>query len=226
MVKFTQDINWKLYEYRNKKRLVWGLKHRKIMLYPNELIEKLRNIYYGGVPASIVLLSNGMSNGFCYDRALLMSRAFLDDDVDVKLVYASVDSLSKNPIYKSGDDLAYDHCFVEIMKDNKEYVIDTSSGLIYDKKTYYSMEHPKIRHVNTKEDIIKFVYEDDVFHPEDLENDKYAMPAILPFIEMTYGKQNELYSMLGIEMLQEEIKLFKDKINYDEVVEIINKGVI
>ena len=67
-------------------------------------------------PTSIILLSNGITNGFCYDRALLMSRAFLnDDDYDVNLLYATIVGLRLNPSYKRDDDLlTYDHCIVEI----------------------------------------------------------------------------------------------------------------
>ena len=36
-----------------------------IILYDDELIGKLHNIYYGGVLASVILLSGAMTNGYC-----------------------------------------------------------------------------------------------------------------------------------------------------------------
>lgn len=217
---------WEIYQYKSRKLLLHGLKNKKIFPYGDELIEKLRNIYYGGVPASIILLSDGMTNGFCYDRALLMSRAFInEDDYDVNLLYATIDGLRLNPLYKRDDDpLAYDHCIVEIKeKGGKEYIIDTSAGFIFEKEIYWKIEHPKIRRVNSKESIINFLKEEESIWPEDIERDKYALPLILPNIERCYGRPNEMYSMLGIEMLQKEIKLFKSKIKYDEVVKEINE---
>ena len=99
-----QELKWNLYEKRSQKLLIRGLKNGNIEPYGDYLIEQLRDIYYVGVPASIILLSNGLSNGYCYDRALLMARAFFDGDNDIKLVYASIDSLKLNPKYKRDDD--------------------------------------------------------------------------------------------------------------------------
>ena len=83
--------------------------------YDGHLIKKLRKVYYGGIPASVILISDGMTNGHCYDRALLMSRAFLDDEDSVKLIYADIDSLKLNPKFISDSPLYADHCIVERM---------------------------------------------------------------------------------------------------------------
>lgn len=214
-----QEMKWNLHNYKSRQLLLWGLKNGYIAPYDDELIEKLRNIYYGGIPASILLLSNGMSNGHCYDRALLMSRAFLDEEDDVQLVYATIDSLKLNPQFSSNDDPLYaDHCIVErITKNGQHLIYDTSVGFVYDKKLYWLIEHPKIREINKKNSIIEFVKSYEYYHSEDIERDKYAAPLILPMIEKTYGRPTEMYSHLGIELLQREIEHFKKVINYDDV---------
>ena len=219
-----KKIKWDLHNYKSKKLLLWGLKHGYIALYNDELIEKLRTIYYGGIPASILLLSDGISNGHCYDRALLMSRAFLDEKGDVQLLYASIDSLRLNPKFIDDTDPLYaDHCIVEVISDGNHFIIDTSAGFVYDKKIYWLMEHPKIRKINKKDSIIRFVESEEYYHPEDIERDKYASPLILPMIEMTYGRPNEMYSMLGIELLQREIEHFKETINYEGICQEIDE---
>lgn len=220
-----QEKKWKLYNLKERKLLIYGLNTGKITPYDDKLIKKLRTIYDGGIPASILLLSDGMSNGHCYDKALLMSRAFLDTDDDVKLIYATVDSIKLNPKYKNRNDPLYaDHCFVErTTPDGKKLIYDTSTGFIYDKKLYWLIEHPKVRKENSKESIIDFIKQDDDIFPEDLEKDKYAVPLILPYIEMTYGRPNEMYSLFGIELLQREIEHFKNTINYDEVCKEIDE---
>ena len=225
MASKLQELKWQAYNYKSRKLLLWGLKKSYITPYNDELIKKLRTIYDGGIPASILLLSDGMSNGFCYDRALLMARAFLDEDVDVKLLYASVDCLRLNPKLITSLNPNYaDHCVVCITsKLGKQFIIDTSSGFIYDKNLYFLMEHPKIRKINDKDAIIKFVESQKHYYPEDIENDKYIAPSILPIIEMTYGQKNELYSMEGLELLQREIEHFKEVINYDKVCHEIDE---
>lgn len=217
-------MKWELHCKKEKMLLIYGLKNGLITLYDDKLIEKLRNIYCGGIPASIILLSNGMTNGYCYDRALLMSRAFLDKDDDVQLLYADVDSLKLNPKFICDDPLYADHCIVErTTKDGSHLIYDTTSGFIYDKKLYWLIENPKVRKINNKESIINFLEENNDFHPENIEQDKYVAPFILNMIEKTYGRPTEMYSQLGIELLQREIDHYKKIINYDEIVEEINQ---
>ena len=55
------------------------------------------------------------------------------------------------------------------------------------------------------------------------ERDKYIAPLVLPMIEKTFGRPNEKYSLLGIELLQREIEHYKKTINYDGVVEEISQ---
>ena len=219
-----QNLKWYLHQKKANLLYSWGLKNGKINAYDEELIQKLRKVYYGGIPASVILLSDGMTNGYCYDRALLMSRAFLDDEGDVKLLYATIDSLKLNPKFISDDPLYAYHCIVErTTKEGKHLIYDTSSGFIYDKNLYWKMENPKVRHVNNKESIKKFLEEDEEHYPEDLERDKYIAPLILPMIEMTFGKPTEMYSLKGIELLQREIEYYKNTIKYNDVVDEIDK---
>lgn len=220
-----QKIKWDLHNYKSKKLLLWGLKHGYIAPYNDELIKKLRNIYNGGIPASIILLSDGMSNGNCYDRALLMSRAFLDENDDVQLVYATINSLKLNPQIVDHDGLLFaDHCIVErITKDGKHLIYDTSSGFVYDKRLYWLMEKPEVRHIKNKQSIMEFVKDEEYYHPEDIERDKYVSPLILPMIELSYGRPTEMYSHLGIELLQREIEYFKKVINYDDICQEIDE---
>ena len=219
-----QKLKWYLHQKRYKMLLIYGLQHGLIFPYDDELIGKLRNVYYGGIPASIILLSNGMSNGHCYDRALFMSRAFLDEEDDVKLLYGDIDSLKLNPRFISDSPHYADHCFVErIAKDGRHLIYDTSCGFVFDKRMYWLMEKPKLRHTNSKESIRKFIDEDEDRFPEDIERDKYASPLILPMIETTFGRPTEMYSLSGIELLQREINHFKEQIKYDDVVREIDE---
>ncbi|MBR5621095.1 hypothetical protein IKW75_01260 [Candidatus Saccharibacteria bacterium] len=183
-----------------------------ILPYDEELIKKLRNIYYGGVPASIILLCRAITDGMCYDRALLMSRAFLNDSDDVKLVYAKMADLKFNPIYKNHDG---DHCVVERITENgKHFIYDTSMGFVYAKWIYWLINFPRIRLVRHKDEIIEFLKneESSVYSEESIYVDRdFALGLIIPSIEMTYGGEGELYSLLSIELLQREVEFFKNK---------------
>lgn len=219
-----QKMKWDLHEKKYKMLLIWGLKNGFIAPYDDELIEKLRKVYYGGIPASIILLSNGMTNGHCYDRALLMSRAFLDDEGDVRLLYASIDSLRFKASCAGKDPSYADHCIVErTTADGRKLIYDTSCGFVYDKELYWLMERPKVRHSNGKEQIREFIEVEEDWYPEDIDRDKYASALILPMIEMTFGRPTEMYTLDGIELLQREIEHYKKVIDYDGVCQEIDE---
>lgn len=216
-------IKWELYNYKNKKLMEYGLKHGSVRLYDEELISKLRNIHYGGLPASVILLSDFMSNGRCYDRSLLLARAFLDEDVEVTLVYADVDSLRLNPKYISSSTRYAEHCFLEVVKDEKKYIYDTSKGLIYDKKMYWKLENPKVRKVRDKKNIRKFWEFDGADYNDD---DKYMAPVLIPFVESHYNDSNEVYAYEGLELLQREVELYKELIDYNNLNKELNEKVL
>ena len=208
---------WKLYEKKKNHLTYKGLRNKSIDIYDDLLIEKLRDIYYGGIPASILLLSDMMTNGFCYDRALLLSRAFLDTDDDINLIYADIDSLRLNPKYKHNKEKqSFEHCFLEkITKDGKHLIYDTATGLIYDKKIYWMIEHPKVRKINKKEDIIDFYRKNEDYTSSDVEKGKYAAPIIIPLIESNYDSPYEMYANEIFGTLQREVEHYKQIINYD-----------
>lgn len=214
MANFFVNLRWKLYEFYSTRLLLWGLNRGYIKPYSEELIEKLRSIYYGGVPASILLLCRSLTDGNCYDRALLMSRAFLKDEGDVKLIYAAVADLKINPIYKGKDG---DHCFVErITETGKHFIYDTSIGFIYAKWIYWLINFPKVRLIRGKDEINKFVEEEKGVCSDNSPyvDGHFILKLIIPPIEANYDKHGEMYAAFGV--LQREVELFKQKLKTEE----------
>lgn len=208
------DLRWKVYSFYSEQLLIWGIKKGYIQPYDEELIEKLRDVYYGGIPASILLLSRMLTDGHCYDRALLMSRAFLDDDGDVRLIYAEVADLKYNPVY-SEEGRDSDHCFVErITESGKHLIYDTSVGFRYTKWIYWLMNFPKIRHINEKDSILRFVKEESDVCSEhsSFSDSEFILKLVIPTVEASYGKRGEMYSLPGYELLQREVELFKQRV--------------
>lgn len=208
---------WMLHNLKKDVIVLYGINKNLINYYDEELIKKLRTIYSGSMPASVLLLSNFMSNGKCYDSAFLLSKAFLDTEDDVKLIYASIDSIRLNPIYSFDSNPLYaDHCFVErITKDGKDLIYDTSKGLVYDKKLYWLMEKPKVRKIVSKKEIINNTNKNNTL--EGVKSDKLNSLFLIPLIEDTYEYPNEIYAQLSGGLLQREVKMYKKSINYDEL---------
>ena len=215
MVTNMDKIRWFLHRQKRKAVFRYGFATGKIRPYEMSTIEKLRDVYYGGIAASVLLLDNRLCQGHCYDRALLMSMVFGDDNF--RLVDADIDGITLNPIYV--DDRRHDphygnHCFVERdTSDGKTWVYDTTAGLVFDKDLYYYLENPKITKINDKEATQNFVEYKDIKNAE-ISRDRYAAFITLPLIEEGIKKDDHFYKG----PLLREIELYKKAIDYEGLV--------
>lgn len=195
--------------------LIYGIKHKLIFTYPDALFDRLRPYQIGGFPASIMLFITEMCNGKCYDRSLLMQLAFSDCEI----VHADVETLR----ITAGEEYA-EHSFV-VTKDfggDKEWVVDTSMGLIYDKDYYYSFEKPKINRIITKQECMDFIGTKEII-AGDFDNDKYALPLYLPFIEQCIRNSKWLGTLMYKEKVLSELEKFKQSIDYDKIKKEIDE---
>lgn len=209
------------YWRRHARLMKFGFKFGLICGYGEKLLGSLRNVYYGGVPASIILLNRRMCVGKCYDRAVLACLGL--EDYDYSVVHANVDSIRYNK--KTLEEVKYwlergetisdkypNHCFIEVNFDGRMWVIDTTDGLIYDKKLYYLINHPDINCVRTKQETLEFPDYVDVKNA-DFEKDKWILPTLLPVIEEQIEETYPFYKDLA----KKEIAMLKEKINYDDL---------
>lgn len=208
----VDNTKWEDYHKRCSILYQYGLEKGLIHPFENELIENLRHVYYGGVPASILLLLRDFCDGFCHDRAFLLSFGVGQDDF--RLVTADIDGLVLNPRYAGSTDSNYgNHRFLERTKcDGSKWVYDTSTGLVYAKDLYYKMERPKVIKVKDKKAILANDGYREIMQ-SDIQNDKYALPAILPFIENIAMSDTSIYH----DRVLEEIARFKQEIGYDDI---------
>ena len=108
----------------SEKRLIEALANKEILPYEEELIEKLRDLNYRGIPLSIVLLSKELCRGECYVMSMSISRG-MDS---FTLVHGDVNFLPLNDEYPN-------HSWVE--RDGYDY--DTTDALRWDTKLYYKL---------------------------------------------------------------------------------------
>ena len=148
------------YWKRHAKLMRFGFRVGLIRGYSEYFLEKLRNVYYGGIPVSILLLNPKSCRGKCYDRAVLA--CFGLEDIDYQVVHANIDSIRYNKAtvrevnywLERGEKISEkypNHCFVEFKSGSTTWVIDTTDGLIYEKHLYYLINHPDINCIRTKE---------------------------------------------------------------------------
>lgn len=214
------NLRRKLYMRYSMALFRWGLKHGKICMYGEGLVERLREVYWGGLPGSILLLSRQMCEGFCYDRTQLMARAFLELPGEIRIITASVESLRvlQSPWKRlPGDDL---HCVLEWREpDAGVWIIDTGIGVLIQRWLFWLMFFPRKAQVLEREKFEKLdalIREED-FAPEDVDLYKYWAPMFLPIVEECFAKPLELYGDPENGRLKQEVELFKEKIDYERV---------
>ena len=225
MANIIDKTKWELHLLKHKSLVFEGTKKGLIHPYDSKTIERLRNVYYGGIPLSIILLSNQLCNGKCYDSATFISAGFGDDDF--KIVYGDIDTLRLNPRYidnyRKANDSTWnyaDHAWAERTdEDGITWVYDTTLGLVVEKNLYYKMEKPKTRHTNGKAKTIEFLKDQITYEPE---SNKYALPLIIPNIERTIKGSLPWYQ----DQLKQEIEMFKEKVGYDSIYQEIQDDIM
>lgn len=222
MASVYEKMRWNLFKLKREIMFSYGIKHNKIFAYGHDFIERLRSVYFGPIPLSMLMLLENYTNGLCYYRAPLIAYGFLDDDFEC--VDAIVDSIRLDPKvideYRKGtyDELYGDHCYViRRLNDGSEWVYDVSLGLVFEKDYYYLYEKPQVRKVNDKNATIDFISRE-CRGDENLDNDKYILPFILSSIENNLKPTQDFY----LDSLLEEIRLLKEKVKYDELIKEIN----
>lgn len=218
--------NWNEWLDKRKQLIKKGLDTGHISIYSDDLIIRLRRLYNGGIPASIILLSDYLSNCNCLDNASLLARAFFDDKdtKDINLVKAKVNSIRLNPVYKAMyegtiDEDEYDVHYVleRITNDGKNLIYDTSAGYVYDYETWEALEQPEILGVIPRPNIISIHNALVKESPEDYRPNTIAAVIVLPEVETRYDDttRDERY----IDLLKREVEAFKKAISYDKYCE-------
>ncbi len=223
MVSKEEREKWELYLEKRSRLFRYGVENG--LIYPFEVDESfmnhLREVYCYGVPASILLLCENWSNGFCYDQSFLIPFGFPDDDFSI--VHADIDGIAFNPEYvekyrcaseqKIENERYAEHSFVERTRaDGSVWVYDSSTGFVFSKELFYEIEHPKIRRIINKEEVIKSPLYNQL-NSNTKDTDKYILPVVIPSIELSLQNGQRFHQ----EALEKELLLFKSMIDYDSI---------
>jgi len=194
-------------EQKHREWLKKGFTENKVFVFPDALFDNLRPYNFGGIPVSILLFITEMNNGHCYDRAKLMQLAF----ENCRMIYADIESLRLRYSQKEAE-----HAYIETEEfgGGKTWVVDTSTGLIYEKTYFDEFEKPKVNYVFKKEECMQNKEIQEIL-ASDFEKDKWTLVTTLPFIEAGIKHSNNLGTVLYREKLQEEIAKLKEVINFD-----------
>lgn len=194
---------WNIQFLLKVKLEVLGALTKQVTTYESSLIERLRTIYFGGVPGSVILLIPSLCINRCYDRGMMLSMGL--DEFDI--VWGSTRSIRFEIMRDEGKFhnilIRSDHFWVE----SDGWVYDTTRGFKVKKWLYYILETPIIRSRKNQD----WCHEQDLYKRDlagNIEQDKYALPIIIPLLE-------PIKKSLNSELAIKELDLFKQFINYD-----------
>jgi len=222
----NKDIE-KWNSYRKNLCQVFDYGRKNGLIYPieddEEFMESLRHFTWGGMRLSVLLLCEKMTNGFCYDRSILFSFGFGNDDF--RRVYASIDGIKLRPDYleryqsyseeEKKNVLFGDHCYMErVREDGTVWIYDPSQGFVYRKDIYEQIEHPVLRKTVSKENVISSFEYQDILR-EDIDYSKYALFLLVPVYEALLVVGQPFHK----EALKRELDLYKSEIHYEKIVE-------
>lgn len=193
-------IKNKLYYQKMKSLLSKGEKEGKIVPFDEEFYEKMKNIYFNGIPISmhIKYLRPTLPPGKCYDRSLLMFFCF-DDALLVR-------GDQKDLEIRFGKESA-GHGWIEIC----DYVYDPSLLLRFDKELYYKIYEITNVHKYNKE---QYNQENDEYYKE------VRNTTINDFLP---GGSKRTDLLASIPLIREISKLSKNKEFEKEVDEFLKK---
>lgn len=183
-----EEMKWKLHKKRYDELFNYGVKHGLIGAYDKKLIENLRHIYYGGLPASILLLHGKLSNGHCYDRGTLVTLGFGDDDY---IERGNLKFDERTPEYY--------HSWICFKFDDTEYVLDPCLSFLCKKSDYSKIFEidvkGKVSAKAVKEELIR-----QITAPKEEDNSE-AHKAFQSFMKSFMGDSYDSY----VESKKEEV---------------------
>lgn len=170
---------------------------KDIVSYEQELLNRLRNEYYFGIPLSIYILSSSLCSSQCHYLSIHLTRG-MDK---FRIVRANINELKNESLGN--------HTWIE--KDG--YVYDVTDGFKWKKEVYYEIYQPEIISSYDEETCKNY----DVYQliMEEIELQKqlsFDSELMLEIIEL---KESEKKS-INHKKLVEEIEIFRKKENLEK----------
>lgn len=169
-----------------------ALEEGKVLPYEEELVVRLRELNYRGLPLSIILFSREYCRGECYLMSMNISRA-MDP---FTLVHGDVNFIRENGEYPN-------HSWVE--KDG--FVYDTTDGFKWDKELYYSLFQPKVREVYDEISVRDYDDYQYVLSRAEEERDLTTQALMIQYMELL-ETENPYVNQI---FLQNEIDVWRER---------------
>ncbi len=183
-----------------------GIKDGKIKEFDLELLSKLKNINYGGMPSNIYIYAFPTNFETIGNKVEILSWVYKN----YKIVHGFTNSTNEIAFNKYNSKHLDYNSWIEVNYGSNDYVIDLFSMLIIEKKLYYEIENPKIIKVVTSDQVNSHpAREDNEFSEAFVSPDSF----IMVIDTLDYLTKISPYK----EYLEKEIAKFKSKIDFEQI---------
>jgi len=192
MIKPFKEIRRTLYTNRLRLLLADGIEKKLILPFEKEVFDSLDELIYDGVPVGIY-----MTHIQPNPKQWINKR----DERSVMLSLAFKDCHLMQGYCKCPEEDHFFHCWVE----NDGWVYDPTYMMKFKKELYYKVFKPNIVEIQSRKEL-----EEEIYYQECLSGNIHptAVLCAMILLEGTAEKDNN-------QDLKNEMKLFKEKINYD-----------
>lgn len=212
-MKTINKLSKKILIYRRGWIYTIGLIRNQVSYFEPEIFEKLKKHQYGGIPLNILIGSDKLANGKCYDRVMGLTFAF-DNCV---LVHGDLTIYAKVIGEKE-----YDHAWVEV----GDFVYDTTWGIKINKKLYYKWMGVKVIKKMNKVQMLEheyYVEQKESKIEDNLNVIDIIMPLIIPILERELKEYERIKSEYHICLTKTFIQECKDLLEHPRVKELIKE---
>lgn len=179
----------------SKEELIEEYKSGKVTGYEDELIEKLRDIDYKGIPLSIILLCHPLCDRQCYAMSMNITRGM----EHFLLVRGDINELDLN------EDGYPNHGWVE--KDG--FVYDTTFGIKWEKDLYYKIFEPNVKEIIDEKSINDYPDYQELLMEGEGTISPMRFALILQYIEALENEDPQINHQL----LERELQIVREKRN-------------
>lgn len=179
-----------------------------IQPFDQELLTKLREIYFSCISGVLYLYCEPTSFETIANKMLILSHAF--DNEDYELVHGPTDSTRDIHFFLYKAPHLDFNSWIEIKKGNRTWVYDTFSMLKIDKEVFYKLENPTIER-RIKSEQIKA-------HPSRIEDDFNHISDEWLLVSYIPRYEEECKNNPHKNIIKPEIARFKERVGYDDIV--------
>ena len=191
-----------------KAEYLYACKNQLLVPYESQLIDFLRQIFYKGIPASIIALSFPVHNRQCYSTAIILSKGMKN----FRLILGNTNEYPIDRKYPN-------HSWVE----SNHYVYDPIDGFKWDIDLYYKFHSPEVIFEYDDSSILNY----DDYHKIDslLCYDKYNvsmefLALMLQYIEILEIEESTFNHQMLLEEIEKCRQMYQVTERYsDEVME-------